>query len=63
MTSALAEIPKLLLSKKEAAAALGVCPRTLHTLIRDKVLRTVTIRRRCMIHTRELARFARTGTK
>jgi len=54
---------KLLLSKREVATALGVCPRTVDNLIRDKLLRTVTVRRRCLIHAKELERFARTGTR
>ena len=63
MTAAVAETPKLLHSKAEAAAALGVCKRTVDNLIKEKLLRATFIRRRCMIHSRELERFAKTGTK
>jgi hypothetical protein len=59
------EAPKLrlLFSKKECAAALGVCPRTIDNLIRWRKLRSVSIRRRTMIHVRDLEKLARSGCK
>jgi excisionase family DNA binding protein len=49
----------LLSSKREAARVLGISIRTLETLIALGELKSVCIRRRRMIPTAELVRFAR----
>ena len=50
---------RILMSKREAAAALGLSVRTLESLIAAKELRSVRIGRRRMIPHAELERFAR----
>jgi excisionase family DNA binding protein len=49
----------LLLSRKDAAVALGVSVRTLENLIASKELTPRRIGRRCLLERRELERFAR----
>jgi excisionase family DNA binding protein len=49
----------LLLSKRNAAAALGISVRTLETLISVKELKTVRIGRRRLVPRHELEKFAR----
>ena len=50
---------RILLSKREAAGALGISVRTLETLIALRELKSVCIGRRRMIPCVELERFAR----
>jgi excisionase family DNA binding protein len=50
---------RLLLSVKEAASALGLSPRTIHSLIAAKQLPVRRIGRRVLIHHRDLEQFAR----
>jgi len=52
-------IPKLLVSKREAAAALGVSVRTIDNLLAHKELVARKIGRRTLIPVTELERFAR----
>ncbi len=53
------KIPKLLVSKREAATALGVCVRTIDNLIACQELRTRRIGRRTLIPVAELERFTK----
>ena len=53
------EETRILLSKQEASAALGVCVRTIDNLISEKRLPTIRIGRRVMIRRDALERFAR----
>jgi hypothetical protein len=52
---------KLLFSKKEGAAALGISPRKVDLLISAKLIRPTRIGRRCMLHRKEIERLARQG--
>ena len=52
---------KLLFSKTETAAAIGVSPRKIDYLIRDNQLHATRIGRRTLIHRREIERLARQG--
>ncbi len=47
-------LPKLLLSEKEAADALGICPRTLWGLMKARQIRCVRIGRRVLYDPRDL---------
>jgi excisionase family DNA binding protein len=47
----------LLYGKREAARIIGISPRTLHSLIAAKQLRTVRIGRRVLVPHAELVRF------
>ena len=51
--------PRLLLSKRESAVALGISLRTLEILISVKELKSVRVGRRRLIPRGELERFAR----
>ena len=50
---------RLLLSKKEAANAIGVSVRTLENLLSLKELRSVRVGRRRLVPSREISRFCR----
>ena len=54
---------KLLNSKTEAAFVLGVSPRTMDNLIARKLVRSVKIGGRRLIHEQEIQRLARSGTE
>ena len=54
---------KLLNSKIEAAFALGVSPRTMDNLIARKLVRSVKIGGRRLIHEQEIQRLAKNGTQ
>jgi excisionase family DNA binding protein len=54
---------KLLNSKTEAAFALGVSPRTMDNLIARKLVRSVKIGGRRLIHEHEIQRLARGETE
>ena len=53
------EVPKILISKREAAIALGVSVRTVDNLIQCKELQARRVGRRTLIAVAELERFAR----
>jgi len=56
------ERKRILNSKNEAAFALGVSPRTMDYLIARKLIRSVMIGGRRLIHEQELQRVAKSGT-
>ena len=56
------EIQALFYNKQESAQILRVSERTIHQLIRQKLLRAMRVGRRVLIAREELERFARQGT-
>jgi excisionase family DNA binding protein len=55
------EIPRIVLTREEAARALGVCLKTLDNLIRNQQLPVCRIRGRVMLSVRQLQEFAYRG--
>ncbi len=49
---------QVLISKREAARAIGICERTLDSMVRDRIVRCVRIGRRVMFRPESLEEFA-----